>query len=206
MRWFFLIFGVATLLVLSIAGFRGGTSEHPPIEVFPDMDRQLKYRAQAPSAFFADGRADRMPVEGTIPFNVPVQNSYFLSGKMGANYGDGIPREVKVSMDTLQRGQQRYEINCAICHGSAGDGRGIVSEYGFGGIASFHTPRLREMPDGQIFDVIANGKGLMNAYPHISLEDRWAIISYIRALQLSQNAKLEDIPEDQRENLSTSYE
>jgi mono/diheme cytochrome c family protein len=197
MKYFFYLFAALMVTTILVAGFRGQKSGRPPIEVFPDMDRQLKFKSQVPSGFYSDGRADRMLIPGTVPFGVPVDQPYLLTGKIGEFWGDGIPVEVTPAL--MARGQERYTINCMICHGASGAGNGVVSQYGLAGIASFHVERIRKMPDGHIYNTIVHGKGLMGGYPHITIEDRWAIVAYIRALQRSQNATGSDLPPQLRQ-------
>jgi mono/diheme cytochrome c family protein len=199
MRYFFaalLCFVVVAVLTL---GLRGHKSASTPIEIFPDMDRQPKYKSQTATSFFPDGRADRPPVPGSVPFELPVENPYLLTGKMGDKWGDGIPLEV--TPELLQRGQERFNINCAVCHGATGKGNGITSQYGLAGAANYHLDTYRAMADGQIFYTIAHGKGNMLGYPHVTPQDRWAIVAYVRALQRSQNATLADVPEDKKAEL-----
>ena len=173
------------------------------------MDRQDKLKFQKPSRFFADGVGSRLPVEGTIPmgFEIPVKTAakggfaaygfshgddYYNSGLFGDYFGDGMPEEVEVTAELLERGRARYDINCAICHGAAGDGKGAVSNYWPTPIGNFHDPRLTDraqVPDGAIFHTITNGKGLMGSYgANIAVGDRWAIVAYVRVLQRSQGA------------------
>jgi mono/diheme cytochrome c family protein len=225
LRYFFAIFILVSITVIALTGFRGQHSPKPPIEIFPDMDHQPKFDPQHENLFFADGRSGRVPVAGTVPIGYVLPNAYsttgannskisnamgafasapdyYNTGKIGDSYGDGLPVEVNPAL--LQRGQERFTINCAICHGAVGAGNGIVSQYGLNAVANFHQDRLRTMPDGQIFNTITNGKNTMGAYgPQIAVEDRWAIIAYIRALQRSQNAKLTDVPEQDRAALDT---
>lgn len=222
MRYFLFSWFLVVVAVVLIAGFRGQKSIEPPIEIFPDMDRQAKVKAQVTSEFFADGRGNRMPVEGTVPvgYEFPVNKKrlpdaiqpnavtgsyssmpvYLDTGKIGGNWGTGIP--VEVNQQLLERGRQRYDINCAVCHGATGQGNGIVGQYGMVAIANYHQDRIRQMPDGELFNVIANGKNTMKAYGHqINVHDRWAIVSYIRALQLSQNVPFDQLPEGQKKLL-----
>jgi len=222
LRYFFVIFALVTVGVISLAGFRGEKMTHPPIEIFPDMDHQPKYQPQHPSGFFADGRAARQPIGGTVPQGYTLQNSYwqtgadnlsplsgftnhpdyYNSGKMGDVYGDGFP--IEVSERLLARGQQRFHINCAICHDEAGTGNGIVKSYGLTTVASLQDDRLRNVPDGYLFSVITNGKNTMGAYgPQISVEDRWAIVAYLRALQKSQGVKVADLPQAKQQELNS---
>ena len=221
LRYFFAAFILVFCAVVALAGFRGSKMSHPPLEIFPDMDHQPKYQPQHVSDFFADGRAARKPVEGTIPLGYTLEHrflqsgarngvlgsggftnapDYYNTGKMGDAYGDGFPLEVTEQL--LQRGEERFNINCAVCHGRTGSGNGIVTQYGLVAVANFHAERIRTMPDGQIFSAITNGKNTMGAYgPQIAVEDRWAIVSYVRALQRSQNATVADLPEEAQKQL-----
>ncbi len=223
LRAFFLIFILAVIAIVSIAGFRGTHSPKPPIEIFVDMVRNPRYDPQHESDFYSDTRAARRPVEGTVPLGYTVPGAflstgannnkldqqpgafsdapdYYNSGKMGAVYGDGIP--LTVNIDLLKRGQERFNINCAVCHGPVGLGNGITSQYGLAGIANFHDARIRTMPDGEIFNTITYGNKTMGAYgSNVTVEDRWAIISYIRALERSDGASVNDVPADLRAQL-----
>jgi mono/diheme cytochrome c family protein len=177
---------------VAIAGFRGDFTKNTPIEIFPDMDRQPKYKSQTPSPFLPEGRVDRVPPYGSIPFHIQTDQPYLITGKMGSMWGTGIP--VTVDQKLLARGQERYQINCQVCHGAAGAGNGITSQYGLVGAASYHADKYRTMADGEIFNTITHGKGQMGPYHHIEVKDRWAIIAYIRALQLSQNSPSNLLP------------
>lgn len=209
MKYFFLSITFLAIIIVSAAGFRGGKSELPPIEVFPDMDNQAKVKFQAKSDFFADGNGARLPVAHTVPmgFELPAQAAadgaappkfgfsngldYYNTGKFGDFYGDGIPTEVGVDAALVERGHQRYDIYCAVCHGASGNGKGVTSKYGILTAFNFHQPGNTDpanvtafRPDGAIFDAITHGKGLMGPYGgNIPLRDRWAIVAYIRALQ-----------------------
>jgi mono/diheme cytochrome c family protein len=218
-RYFILLLAMVTILVVSIAGLRGCKTKRPPIEIFPDMVRQSKVKAQAPSDFYADGRGARDPVQGTVPvgYAQPVANkeaeagkgatmsgpyevvlftgkeNYANTGKNGTNWGNGIP--FTATLATLERGRERYQIQCAVCHGATGAGNGIATKYGLVGVAGLHQQRLRDMSDGEIYNTIVNGKNTMLGYgASIQVPDRWAIVAYIRALQRSQNATLADVP------------
>ena len=199
MRYFLLGFILFCVLVISMAGLRGSISRKPPIEVFPDMDRQPKVRPQKPSAFFPDGRESRMPVEGTVArdehFLAVPENTGFVSGT--TNFVATIP--LKVTPALIARGQQRFQINCSPCHGPLGDGNGITRQFGMAVVGNLHDPRIVQMSDGELFYVITHGRNLMGPYAsQVVPEDRWAIISYVRALQLSQLGAAEDLPESQR--------
>jgi mono/diheme cytochrome c family protein len=191
-RTFLALFGALGIAVIAIAGFRGDFTRRTPIEIFPDMDRQPKYKSQTPDTFFPEGRVDRVPPYGTIPFHVQTDQPYLLTGKMGNMWGTGIP--VTIDQKLLVRGQERYRINCQVCHGETGAGNGITSQYGLVGAASYHSDKYRQMADGEIFNTITHGKGQMGPYHHIDVKDRWAIVAYIRALQLSQNAPASLLP------------
>jgi mono/diheme cytochrome c family protein len=196
--------------IVAIAGFRGDHFTRPPFEIFPDMNYQGKVKDQVTSSFFADGVASRPPVPGTIAAEMPILNDYWSTGKWDeTHWGDGIPvhesqdggRPLQIDAANMSRGRERYNINCAVCHGAAGDGQGITSKYGLNGAASYHNDRLRADADGDLFNTISNGHGQMLGYAYnISIDDRWRIIMYIRALQRSQNASLDDAsPEEQKD-------
>jgi cytochrome c5 len=222
LRTFFALLLLGGCTVLALAGFRGSRSTQPPIEVFPDMDHQPKYQPQHPDPFFSDGRAGRKPVDGTVPMGYTLpgrflqagarngtlkpsgfanSTDYFDTGRFGDVYGDGIP--VDVTPEFLDRGQERFDINCAICHGRTGEGKGVVQQIAaWATVANLQDDRIRQQPDGQIFNTITHGKNTMGAYgPVIALEDRWAIVAYVRALQKSQRAALADLPPEKQQQL-----
>ena len=212
MRYFLSGFVLLCLVVVSIAGFRGERSRRPPIELFPDMDRQPKLRPQEHNNFFPDQLSSRRTVEGTVPRSKPLvvdgreiypfEDNPVNTGRIPGttNFVERIP--LPLTEQLLARGQQRYTIHCAPCHGAAGDGKGITSKYGMIAMANFHDARLVKMPDGEIFNTITYGKNLMGAYgPNVTLTDRWAIIAYVRALERSRLASLDDVPEAQRSSL-----
>lgn len=214
MKHFFISLFFIAVLVVSVAGFRGDKSTQPPIEVFPDMDQQAKVKYQAASGFFADGIGGREPVAHTVPmgFEVPAKaaadgakppvfgfsngTDFYSTGKVGDFYGDGFPAELEPDAKLMDRGQQRYGIYCAVCHGASGNGQGITSKYGI--LTAFKMVQdgsldpanaLAYRPTGAIFDTITNGKGLMGPYGgNIPVRDRWAIVAYIRTLQMSAKA------------------
>jgi mono/diheme cytochrome c family protein len=207
MRYFNLAVLLAVIAVIAMAGFRGHHFHQPPFEVFPDMNYQPKVKDQAPSAFFADGMGARLPVDRTVAEEMPAVMDYWATGKFdGGHWGDGIPVHAAKGEDPalgatgfdIARGRERYSINCAVCHGAAGDGKGITSQYGINA-TSYQSDRIRTMNDGEIFNTITNGKGQMMGYGYnIAIDDRWRIIEYIRALQHAQNAKLEEAsPQEQ---------
>ena len=194
MRYFLLAFLIAVALVVGIAGSRGKLSRKPPIEVIPDMDRQPKIRPQTPSAFFADGRSSRLPVEGTV-----ARGSAFLDAPINTGLVTGTTNfvannPIKVTPELMARRQNRYQIYCAPCHSPLGDGNGITKGFGMAVVANLHDPRIVGLPDGELFYVITHGRNLMGPYrSQIEIEDRWAIVAYVRALQLSALGTQEDL-------------
>jgi len=158
-----------------------------------DMHDQPRFKPLAQSDFYADLRSSRAPVEGTVARGDLREDSYFYTGKIGANPGDYMPAEVPVNEETLERGRERFNIYCAPCHSRVGDGNGMLPQRGYRHPPSYHSDRLRKAPLGYFFDVITNGFGAMPDYAsQIPPDDRWKIVAYIRALQLSQNATAAD--------------
>jgi len=196
------IFVSISLIALFLSGcFRGRPSEDPPIHINPNMDHQPKYKAQAESQYFENGSTMRMPVAGTVARGESFENTELFFGK-NANGQPVLENPLPINMRLLKRGQERYDIFCAPCHGRTGDGRGIVIKRGYLPPPNFHQDLVRNYPDGHLYDVIANGIRNMPSYKHmIPVEDRWAIVSYVRALQRSQNAALSDIPEEIRDDI-----
>jgi len=223
LRAFLLISLLITIAGVAVLGFRGEKGTNEPWEIFPDMVRQMKVRAQSPLGFFADGRGPRMPINGTVPigYEMPkaqaagasethptafsIGTDYMNTGKMGNNWGTGIP--VRVTPELLQRGHERFNITCAMCHGATATGNGIVKQHGLATVVTLQDDRIRKMADGEIFNTITNGKNTMMAYgPTIMVADRWAIIAYLRALQKSQGATIADVPPEHRADLDKQAE
>ena len=224
LRGFLLISLLITIAAVAVLGFRGEKTTNEPWEIFPDMVRQMKVRAQSPLNFFADGRGPRMPIAGTVPigYEMPkaqpvgapesrpvagfsVGTDYIDTGKMGNNWGTGIP--VPVTPQLLQRGRERFNITCIMCHGATAAGNGITKQYGLATVVTLQDDRIRKMADGEIFNTITNGKNTMMAYgPNIMVADRWAIIAYLRALQRSQSAAIVDVPPEHRADLEKPAE
>jgi mono/diheme cytochrome c family protein len=216
MRYFLLLFFLSCFGVVAICGFRGSHTRRPPIELFPDMVRQNKVRPQTPSEFFADRWASRQFPEGTIsrtgPYVIageqlnvdgkpvyPYEDSPVNTGKIPGTTNWIPVSPVPISRQLLERGEQRYQINCLPCHGPDGDGKGITSKYGMIGMANFHDRKFIDMCDGEIFNTITYGKNLMGSYgANVTVEDRWAVIAYVRALQRSQLSTVDDVPETYR--------
>jgi len=205
MRYFFLAFGVIVLSVMIVAGKRGDMSRRPPFEIFPDMDRQPKLRPQAGNSLFKDGLSSQMPISGTVARGSAWQDSPENTGKIPGttNWVQTIP--VPVTQELLARGQQRFTINCSPCHGPQGDSKGIIPKFGMAVIADLHDAATRKVPqqaDGEIFNTLSYGKGLMQGYAaNVSIPDRWAIVAYVRALQRSHLGSLEDVPAGNRAEL-----
>ncbi|HEY6363697.1 MAG TPA: cytochrome c [Candidatus Binatia bacterium] len=164
------------------------------------MADQPRYEPLVRSTFFEDGRAARPLVEGTVARGELRGDELLYTGKEGGKPADLFP--FPVTLAVLTRGQQRYNIFCSPCHDRVGTGQGMIVRRGYRAPASFHMDRLRQAPAGYFFDVISNGFGVMPDYAQqVHPEDRWAIVAYIRALQLSQHATLADVPEGQRQQL-----
>lgn len=202
---------IALLLVLG--GCRGMKSDKTPIHPNLNMDFQEKFEAQEANPFFEDGAAMRQPVAGTVARGQlrTTENAPFEQGRSasGAFVGD-IPMEVTPAL--LERGQERYLIYCSVCHGPTGDGNGVImvgnagQGYGYTPAPTYHSDYLRDIEDGYLYSVIANGVRSMPSYGHEMLPaDRWAVVAYIRALQRSQNATEADIPLEERDRLSSEY-
>jgi len=165
-----------------------------------DMQDQPKYTPLEASSFFADGRSARPIPGGTIPRGHLSDADSFHTGTVNGSFLETLP--MRVDRTLLERGQQRYGIYCTPCHGPLGDGDGMVARRGFKIPANFHTDRLRQAPPGYLYQVIANGYGAMPDYAdQIHVADRWAIVAYIRALQLSRDAKVADVPQQERHDL-----
>jgi mono/diheme cytochrome c family protein len=163
-----------------------------------DMATQPKYRPLSPSDFFHDGRSERPLLENTVARGALDNDAYTI-----AKDSNAFPVNMKVDQALLERGQERYTAFCSPCHGLQGDGNGMVALRGMKHPPSYHTDRLRESPNGYFYDVITNGFGQMYGYAaQIPPRDRWAIVAYVRALQLSRNARATELPADLREKLS----
>ena len=172
MRHVYLVTAFVCVLLVSIFGFRGAKFTSPPIDVFPEwafpgMKYQPKLRPQSESKFFADGRADRAPVEHTVMRGMLRDDDHLNRGKDATGaFARGFPAALTVPVDLkfIQHGKDRYEIYCAPCHSAVGDGAGITKQYGMGATPTYHDDRLRNAPVGHFFDVMTNGWGKMNSY------------------------------------------
>lgn len=212
------IIAKTTLGVMAGAGIAllsscaGSVSRKPVIEIFNDMREQPKYYPQGESGFsgFKDGRAERRPVPGTIAqadwrqgtwSDVKPTNDPFNTGQVNGMYV--AENQLPITPELLELGQMRFNTYCSPCHGRAGNGKGIVGARTVSWIASsLVDDRVKGFPDGDIFDVITHGRRTMPAYRYqISEHDRWAIIAYVRALQRTSSATIQDVPADMRSEL-----
>ena len=208
--YFVLVLLVAVAAGVGIAGFQGRISRKPPIEVFPDMDRQLKLRPAQPNGFFANGLSSQLPPAGTIARGQPLkttggevwpfEDAPVNTGRVTGTTNFVETNPLPVTGRLLQQGRQRFDIYCTPCHGALGDGNGITKKLGvMPTVANLQDKRIVEMTDGEIFNTITHGKSTMGAYgPIMPVEDRWAVIAYLRALQLSQLGSVDDLPPAQQ--------
>jgi mono/diheme cytochrome c family protein len=179
---------VGACLLLAAAGCR------------QDMHNQPKYRPLRESTFFPNTSSARPQVEGTIARGTLQTDAAFFTGKNGAMFVNELP--FPVTQAVVDRGQERFNIYCTPCHGRLGDGNGMVVQRGLRQAASYHNDRLRQERIGYFFDVATNGFGAMQGYAEqVPVRDRWLIAAYIRVLQLSQNANVNDVPADRRGTL-----
>lgn len=189
---------------LSLVACRGNKSEVPPVHIIQNMDFQQYYKPQESSPWFLDKRASR-----PTPANTVAQGRLKTDRALHEGRGedgrllDGLPASIELNDALLARGQQRYDIYCAPCHAKSGYGDGIVVTRGLKVVPpSYHTANLKAMPLGHIYDVIKNGKGTMMPYAaQIPVEDRWAIAAWVRVLQVSQDARLADVPASERASI-----
>jgi len=164
------------------------------------MRDQPRYESLEESTFFADKLSARPPAPDTVARGYLRIDKHLYTGQINNDFAPTFP--FTVTMEVLERGQERFNIFCTPCHGFAGDGQGVIVEYGMKQPPSFHDPDLRERPPGYYFDFISRGSRVMPSYAsRIPPEDRWAIIAYIRALQLSQNADVSAVPPEEVPNL-----
>jgi len=168
-----------------------------------DMQDQPKYIPLRGSDFFGDGRSARPIPEGTVARGELRADKVFFTGKSGDQFVDHLP--FPVTRQVLERGEQRFNIYCTPCHGRLGNGLGMIVRRGLKRPPSYHIDRLRQIPVGYFYDVITNGFGAMQDYAsQVAPRDRWAIAAYIRVLQYSQLASINDVPADVRQELNNS--
>lgn len=181
--------GCLAIAVLGLAGCR------------MDMHIQPKYLPYDGTNFFGDGRSERPPVPRTVARGQLHLDELLYTGRINGVVADEFP--FPITPADLRRGQQRFNIYCTPCHGYTGNGRGMIVQRGFPTPPSYHIDRLRAAPAGHFFDVITNGYGVMYSYAsRVEPADRWRIIAYIRALQLSENGRLDDVPQAERDKLA----
>jgi mono/diheme cytochrome c family protein len=167
-----------------------------------EMRVDARIQVQQPSEFFANHSSARPLIAGTVPQEKTIGDAFFETGEINGHLVIGFPQAV--TQDQLQRGRERYTIYCSECHGLSGDGDGMIVQRGFPPPPSFHEARLVGAPEGHFFSVITHGYGVMYAYgDRVSESDRWAIIAYIRALQLSRTVKVDALPPEQQRELTT---
>lgn len=207
MRYVLIGIAMMVFLVVSLAGFRGDISRKAPIELIADMDRQPKLRPLEPNSFFANGMSSQPLVKGTVRQSeaipladgsdvYPFETEHpAVSGlqRGTTNAVANIPLEV--TMGLMERGREKYTISCVPCHGGQGDGNGVVKYFGISAVKSLHDPDVVKQSDGDIYRTITLGKGVMKGYANtLSIEDRWAIVAYARALQLSRLGTEDEVP------------
>lgn len=206
MRYFIPTFVILIVTVISILGFRGDRTKNTPVEVFPDMDRQAKYKAQTANYLFSDGSADRLPVAGTVLRGTALdaQNVFttkpkyhsesFLTGKLAnGEWVKHVPPQVGYSLSTMRLGKEKYAIHCSACHGDYGNGLGVTARFGLNprnladpAQSGTYLETVTPWTDGQLYNAIANGSAsgiMLGLKDRLSPEERWAIVLYLRALQ-----------------------
>ena len=168
-----------------------------------DMHDTPRYEAYEASPFFADGRASRSAPAGTVARGWLKADDALYTGKVNGQFVDEFP--FPIGQDEMARGQARFNIYCTPCHGRVGDGQGMVVQRGLRQAASYHQDRLRQEKLGYLYDVVTNGFGAMQGYAEqVPVRDRWLIVAYVRALQLSQHASVNDVPADRRSQLDAA--
>ena len=197
-------------VVVGIAGLRGEISRQPPLEIFADMNRQPKLRPQRPDSFFPNGVTSQLPVPGTVARSQPMetvdgpvyayQDAPVNTGRISGTTNFVETNPLPVTGALLARGQDRFDIYCSPCHGRLGDGNGITKKIGdMPAVSNLHDERIVALTDGEIFNTITHGKNTMGAYgPLVPTQDRWAIIAYLRALQLSWLGSTNDLSAEQQ--------
>ena len=206
MRYFLWIYALTVVTVVSILGFRGDISKNPPLEVFPDMDRQLKFLEQSENNLFSDRRSDRLPPTGSVVRGnaLDLENVFSSEVNIGTHelrtgrssdesFIDLVPEQIEIDMALMRQGKEAYDIHCSSCHGKYGNGKGVVSKFGLlpknlsdPKDKSTYLEALQPWSDGQIFNAISNGSAsqiMLGMADKLSVKERWAIVLYVRALQ-----------------------
>ena len=207
MRYVLIGIAMMVFLVVSLAGFRGDISRKAPIELIADMDRQPKLRPLEPNSFFANGMSSQPLVKGTVRQSeaipladgsdvYPFETEHpAVSGLQTGTTNAVANIPLEVNMELMERGREKYTISCVPCHGGQGDGNGVVKYFGISAVKSLHDPDVVKQSDGDIYRTITVGKGVMKGYANtLSIEDRWAIVAYARALQLSRLGTEDEVP------------
>jgi len=201
MRYVYLVTAFIVVLTVSFLGFRGRTFTSPPLDVFPEwafpgMKRQPKYKPQAASPFFADGRADRPIPAGVVERDdLRADDAIYLGKNPDGSWVRGFPAALTVDMKFMEHGKERYTIYCSPCHGAVGDGNGMTRRYGMNPL-TYHDDRLRQMAEGELYNTITNGSVSKLMLPYadkLAPEERWAVIAYVRALQRAQTGRADDV-------------
>jgi mono/diheme cytochrome c family protein len=213
MRIFLAILVVSMVGVVGLLGFRGNHFRKPPLYIFPDMEFQPKLRPQNPNSFFRNGISSQPHIPGVIARSTPIktikgevypyEDAPVNTGQITGTTNFVEINPLAITAELMARGAQRFTINCTPCHGALADGNGITRKIGaMVVVANLHDRRIVDMTDGELFYVITNGRNQMKGYgPNVTVEDRWAIVSYVRALQLSQLGSIDDVPQDLRASL-----
>jgi mono/diheme cytochrome c family protein len=218
-----IIYSVLVLLMVALippvvaARTRATPSGNRPIHIIQDMDIQPKFKAQSVNPIFADGRAMRPEVVGSVARGETMLDAHLEAGVVDGSWATTLPGSIELDLATVERGEGRFNIYCAPCHGWNGMGNGPVNERAkflmsnadgppqgtsWTQARNLHDPGWSEQPIGQIYNTITNGKNSMAGYgSQVSIEDRWAIALYVKALQRSQNASMQDVPVNERANL-----
>lgn len=190
------------LIAFAALGWRGRLFTRPPITFWQDMTNQPRYEPQKASRFFADGRSQRVPPTGVVPWGYAAfsPDPTFARSDEDRYAMPRIP--LPVDRELLARGRTLYEIQCAVCHGRTGAGNGITTQYGMNAPPTYHAQRLREASDGYLYQVITEGRNTMGPYGgRLAPDERWAIVAHLRVLQRAFNATLDDVPEAERSRL-----
>jgi mono/diheme cytochrome c family protein len=188
------------LSAILLTGCAGQTSRNSPIVIFPDMDKQGKYKPQSESPIFADGRASRRPVEGTVAVGMLKEDDVLYTGVVNNQWVGKNP--LAIDMELLKTGQRRFNTYCTPCHDRTGHGRGLVGVRAIWIPTNLHEDRVKQFNDGEIFNVISNGRRSMPPYKYqVTAADRWAIVAYVRALQRAGAGTVEDVPQELRTEL-----
>ena len=218
-----IVFIVMCLLLLAlippvvIARARATPSPNRPVHIVQDMDIQPKFKAQTVNPLFADSRAMRPEVVGAVARGETYLNTHFNDGVVDGAWATDVPHSINYTIQFLEFGQARFNIYCAPCHGWNGYGKGMVNKRAMAlmdnaegpvdgtawtQVRNMHDPGWSEQPIGQIFNTITKGKNAMAGYgAQVPIRDRWAIAAFVKTLQRSQNATMQDVPPDKREKL-----